>query len=74
MIMVLTNTFLHLEYIKHKFFRTDISKKEFWNFVDKILPAISECGLCEKYSCKWHKIYSVTCNQCRDMMLKLCNV
>ena len=25
-----------------------------------------ECGLCEKYSCKWPKQILVTCNQCRD--------
>ena len=49
------------------FFKTDILKKKFRNFVDRILPAISECGLCEKCSCKWHKIYLLTCSQCRDI-------
>ena len=42
--------------------KTDILKKEFKNFVYKTLPAFSECGLCEKYSCKWHEIYLLTCN------------
>ena len=25
-----------------------------------------ECGFCEKYLCKWHKQFLVTCNQCRE--------
>ena len=24
------------------------------------------CGLSEKYSCKWHKQFLVSCNQCRE--------
>ena len=35
MITVLTNTFPHLEYLKHEFFKTDILKKEFKNSVLK---------------------------------------
>ena len=30
------------------YFKTDILKKEFQNFVDNILPDVLECGLCEK--------------------------
>ena len=37
------------------YLKTDILKKDFRNFVNKILPAVSECGSCEKYSCKWQK-------------------
>ena len=47
------------------YFETDILKKELKNFEDKILPTVSEYGLCEKCSCKWHKIYLITCNPCR---------
>ena len=47
------------------YFKTDIFKKELKNLVDNILPAVSECDLCEKYYCKWHRIYLITCNQCR---------
>ena len=54
------------------FFKTDILKEEFRNFVDIILPAISECELCEKYSFKWHKIYLLTCSQCRDIRCSSC--
>ena len=49
------------------FFKTDILKEEF-----RILPAISECELCEKYSFKWHKIYLLTCSQCRDIRCSSC--
>ena len=47
------------------YFETDILEKELKNFEDKILPTVSEYGLCEKCSCKWHKIYLITCNPCR---------
>ena len=48
------------------YFKTDIFRKEFQNFTEKRLPKVLECGLCEKYSCKWPKQILVTCNQCRD--------
>ena len=54
------------------YFKTDILKKEFQNFVDNILPDVLECGLCEKYSCKWHKLYLLTCNQCKDIQCSPC--
>ena len=31
------------------YFKTDVSKREFRNFVDEILRVIPKCGLCEKY-------------------------
>ena len=54
------------------YLKTDILKKDFRNFVNKILPAVSECGSCETYSCKWHKIHLLTCNQCRDARCSAC--
>ena len=50
-----------MNFLKH------ILKKELRNFLDRILPAISESRLCEKYSCKWQKCYLLTCSQCRDI-------
>ena len=47
------------------YLKTDIWKKEFKNFTEKILPKVLECGLCEKYSCKWHNKFLLTCSQCR---------
>ena len=54
------------------YFETDILEKELKNFEDKILPTVSEYGLCEKCSCKWHKIYLITCNPCRDARCSAC--
>ena len=54
------------------YFKTDILKKEFKHFANKILPAVSECGLCEKYFCKWHEIYLITCNESRDARCSAC--
>ena len=30
------------------------------------------CGLSEKYSCKWHKQFLVSCNQCREAHCSSC--
>ena len=40
--------------------------KEFQNFAKKVLATVLECGLCKKYSCKWHKQFLLTCKQCRE--------
>ena len=48
------------------YFKTDILQKEFKIFTEKVLPKVLECGLHEKYSCKWYKQFSVSCHQCRE--------
>ena len=30
------------------YFKTDVLKKEFQNFTEKVLPKVLECGLCKK--------------------------
>ena len=42
------------------YFKTDILKKEFEEFKEKVLPKVLECGLCKKYSCENH-------SQCREV-------
>ena len=48
------------------YFKIVILKKKFHDFTEKVLPKVLECCLCEKYSCKWHKQFLPTCNQCRE--------
>ena len=31
-----------------------------------------ECGLCEKYSCKWNKQFLITCSRCRQARCAPC--
>ena len=54
------------------YFKTNILKKGSQNFTEKVLPKILECGLCEKYSCKWHKQFLLTCNHCREARCSPC--
>ena len=73
--MILMRNFLLLEFINVKmsdYFQTDTLKKEFHDFIENILPNVLECGLCEKNSCKWHKQFLVSCNQCREARCSSC--
>ena len=54
------------------YFKTGILKKEFKNFTERVLPKVLKCGLCEKYSCKWHKQFLLTCSQCREVRCLPC--
>ena len=54
------------------YFKTDVLKKEFQNFTEKVLPKVLECGLCEKQSCKWHKQFLITGSQCRKVCCAPC--
>lgn len=54
------------------YFKTDVSKREFRNFVYEILRVIPKCGLCEKYSCRHYKTYLLTCSQCKEAKCKDC--
>ena len=49
------------------YFKTDILKKEFEEFKEKVLPKVLECGLCKKYSCENHKKLLLSCSQCREV-------
>ena len=54
------------------YFKADILKKEFQDFIENVLPKVLECGLCKKYLCKWHKQFLVSCNQCRQARCLSC--
>ena len=73
--MILMRKFLLIEFINFKmsdYFETDILKKEFQDVIENALPKVLECGLCKKYSCKWHKLFLVSCNQCREARCLSC--
>ena len=46
-------------------FKTDILRREYKNFVENTLPAVIKCNYCNIDSCKWHKRFTATCDQCR---------
>ena len=54
------------------YFKTNILKKEFKTLTEEILPAVSKCGPCQNFSCKWDKEFLVTCNQCRNVGCSNC--
>ena len=54
------------------YFETDILKKEFQDVIENALPKVLECGLCKKYSYKWHKLFLVSSNQCRKARCLSC--
>ena len=73
--MILMRKFLLIEFLNFKmsdYFKTNNLKKEFQDFIENVLLKVLECGLCEKYSCKWHKYFLVTWNQCREARCSSC--
>ena len=67
MVMILMKIFLLIGFINCKSWT--ILKQ---NFTEKVLPKVLECGLCKKYSWKWHKQLLLTCNQCREARCLSC--
>ena len=53
-------------------FKTDILKKEYKEFSDKLLPAVLECGYCNKMHCKMHSKFEMLCSLCRNDMCHNC--
>ena len=54
-------------------FKTDTLKKEYEIFKNDLLIKVMECSYCDVKSCKGHKKYLITCNQCRLAMCKNCH-
>ena len=55
-------------------FKTDILKKEYEEFNKKYLPAVLQCGFCNKVSCQYHSKFIVSCNLCRNAVWKNCKI
>ena len=53
-------------------FKSEILKKEYEEFNKKMLPAVLECGLCNKISCQYHTKFIVSCTLCRSAACKSC--
>ena len=54
------------------YFKTDIFKKEFQDFIENVWPKVLERGLCKKYLYKWHKQFLASYNQCRKARCSSC--
>ena len=52
--------------------KTDLLKKEFERFQNKILVNVLECGLCQKTSCEWDKKFFIGCDRCRKVRCQPC--
>ena len=48
-------------------------KKEYEIFKNDLLIKVMECSYCDVKSCKGHKKYLITCNQCRLAGCKNCH-
>ena len=72
--MILMKIFHLIRFISFKSWTTlkHVLKKKFQNFREKVLPKVLECGLCEKYSRKWHKQFLLICSQCREVRFSPC--
>ena len=46
-------------------FKTDLIKKEFERFQNKVFINVLECELCQRNSCEWDGKFVVTCDRCR---------
>ena len=53
-------------------YKTDLLKKEFERFQNKILINVLECGLCQKTSCEWDKKFFIGCDRCRKLRYQPC--
>ena len=53
-------------------FKSEVLRKEYEEFSNKLLPAVLECGFCNKMFCKYHKKFEMQCSQCRAEMCKNC--
>ena len=52
-------------------FKTNLIKKEFERFQNKVLINVLECGLCQRNSCEWDRKLKVTCDRCKRLGVKL---
>ena len=55
-----------------KLFKSETLKKEYEEFNKKLLPAVLECGLCNKISCQYHSKFIISCTLCRNAACKNC--
>ena len=53
-------------------FKTEILRKEYKEFANKLLPAVLESGYCNISTCKYHKKTDMFCNLCRAAICKNC--
>ena len=53
-------------------FKSDVFRKKYKEFTDKLLPAVLECGFCNITTCKYHKKTDMFCNLCRTSICKDC--
>ena len=53
-------------------FKSEILKKEFKEFSNKLIVDILECNYCNKNSCKYHSKFVVSCLLCRNAICKKC--
>ena len=58
---------------KMELFKTDLLKREFERFQNKVLTNLLECGLCQCNSCKSDRKFIVTCDRCRKARFQACN-
>ena len=47
-------------------------QKEFKEFKEKLLPAVLECGYCNKLACHWHGKFHMACANCRKIRCSNC--
>ena len=53
-------------------FKTNVLKKEYKEFTEKILPSVLECNFCNVKSCIYHSKFNVSCLHCRKRQCKNC--
>ena len=53
-------------------FKTEVLKKEYKEFIEKILPSVLECNFCNIKSCIYHSKCNVSCLHCRKRQCKNC--
>ena len=53
-------------------FKTEYLKKEFKEFTEKLLPAVFECGYCNKLVCHSHERFDIECVHCRKIKCNNC--
>ena len=53
-------------------FKTKTLRKEYKELVNDILPEVLEYSYCNVSSCEFHKKFTITCNQCRQLRCRSC--
>ena len=53
-------------------FKSAYLKSEYKEFNEKLLPAVLECGYCNKSHCQWHAKFDISCVHCRKIKCSNC--